>query len=222
MHNDGGELATKLLAHWTGIPNSGKTIDEQLAAWQNWYGHAFPDAPAPQLPQEVGQNKWSYEELLSFLDSEEGSSGDPVNGSKVFQTAQCSKCHRVEGHGERLGPDLTTLASRFQKKEVLESIVYPSHVISDQYVSRAVVAGGRTYVGIAARDGAGKVIILTAGGEKVQIEEQEIEEVHTTSVSAMPAGLLNQLTLDQVADLFAFLIDRSPASVAGKTREPGR
>ncbi len=222
MHNDGGELATKLLAHWTGIPNSGKTIDEQLAAWQNWYGHAFPDAPAPQLPQEVGQNKWSYEELLSFLDSEEGSSGDPVNGSKVFQTAQCSKCHRVEGHGERLGPDLTTLASRFQKKEVLESIVYPSHVISDQYVSRAVVAGGRTYVGIATRDGAGKVIILTANGEKVQVDEQEIEEVHTISVSAMPAGLLNQLTLEQVADLFAFLIDRSSAIVAGRTREPGR
>jgi len=41
-------------------------------------------------------------------------------------------------------------------------------------------------------------------------------------VSAMPAGLLNQLTLEQVADLFAFLIDRSSAIVAGRTREPGR
>jgi putative heme-binding domain-containing protein len=222
MHDAEGELATKLLTHWTGIPNSGKTLDEQLVTWQKWYGHTFPNAPAAQLPQEVGQNKWSYEELLSFLDSEEGTSGNPVNGSKIFRTAQCSKCHRVEGQGERLGPDLTTLANRFQKKEVLESIVYPSHVVSDQYVSRAVVAGGRTYVGIATRDGAGKVIILTAGGEKVQIEEQEIEEVHTTSVSAMPAGLLNQLTLDQVADLFAFLIDRSPANVAGRTRKPGR
>ena len=50
-----------------------------------------------------------------------------------------------------IGPDLTTVAQRFQRKEILESIVYPNQVVSDQYASKIVTAGGKTYTGIVAK-----------------------------------------------------------------------
>ena len=68
----------------------------------------------------------------------------------MFHDAQCINCHRFNGTGEGIGPDLTTVAQRFQRKEILESIVYPNQVVSDQYASQIVIAGGKTYTGIAA------------------------------------------------------------------------
>jgi putative heme-binding domain-containing protein len=217
MGDDGGELAVRLLEHWSGQPTSAgqsTTVQEQLASWQAWYGQRFPDARPAELPKESTANKWSYDELLSFLESEEGKAGDPTRGATLFKEAQCLSCHRMHGSGERLGPDLTDLAGRFQLKEVLESIVYPSHVVPDQYASREVVANGRTYVGIAVRDGQESVMVLTSKGEKVRLDYADVEEVRASPLSAMPEGLLNTLSLSQVADLFAYLMDRPAANVA--------
>ena len=80
----------------------------------------------------------------------EGKAGNPQSGAHLFTTAQCIKCHRFNGTGESAGPDLTTLGQRFQRKEVLESVVFPSHVVSDQYASQMVLANGRAYTGIVA------------------------------------------------------------------------
>ena len=81
----------------------------------------------------------------------EGKAGNPQSGAQLFTTAQCIKCHRFNGTGESAGPDLTTLGQRFQRKEMLESIVFPSHVVSDQYASQIVMANGRAYTGIVTR-----------------------------------------------------------------------
>jgi putative heme-binding domain-containing protein len=114
------------------------------------------------------------------------------------------------------------VSQRFQRKEILESIVYPSHVVSDQYASHTVVANGRTYVGIAVRDGTEAVVVLTSDGEKVRLASDEIEDIQASSQSAMPEGLLNPLTLEQVADLFAYLASGPTASVAGRNELPSR
>jgi putative heme-binding domain-containing protein len=193
----------------------------QLAEWQTLYAKQFPDSPPAELPTTTAPNKWSYEELLSFLETELGKTGNPTQGALVFRDAQCIKCHRFGGQGEAVGPDLTTVAQRFQLKEILESIVYPSHVISDQYASSVIVADGRTYVGMTARQGS-EIIVLTAEGEKIRLQADDVESMEPNSQSAMPEGLLNTLTLDEVAHLMAYLMDRRPASVAGASVQRAR
>jgi putative membrane-bound dehydrogenase-like protein len=224
MGDDGGNLAVAVLENWSGTKASrdDAPIVEQLASWQAWYAQQFPAAPPAELPRDTGKSKWSFEELLSFLDTDEGRAGDSTRGAAVFNDAQCISCHRINGGGERLGPDLTNLGSRFQTKEVLESIIYPSHDISDQYASRAVTANGRTYVGIAVREGEESVVVLTATGEKVRLAYADVEAVEASPLSAMPEGLLNKLTLSQVSDLFAYLMDRPAANVAGRATDAGR
>ena len=63
----------------------------------------------------------------------------PDQGSRRVQKANCEKCHRFGERGEVMGPDLTALAKRFTRKEILQSILYPSHTISSQYVSQNVL-----------------------------------------------------------------------------------
>jgi putative heme-binding domain-containing protein len=218
MQDAGGELATQLLEKWLSqtpyAPNA--PLAERLAAWQNWYANTFPNELPAELPRESQPNRWSYEELLSYLESPEGRAGSPSRGEKAFHTAQCITCHRFKGHGEGIGPDLTTVAQRFQRKEILESIVHPNQVVSDQYASQIVIAGGKTYTGMAATNPDGSMTILQADMQKIELAKEDIEDVRSSKTSAMPEGLLNKLTLEQVADLFAFLMNVPEPSVASR------
>lgn len=87
-------------------------------------------------------------------------------------------------------------------------------MISDQYASSIVVAGGRTYNGMVVPQGSDSVTVLLTNGKKVQLAREEIEDVQPSDTSAMPTGLLNTLTLSEIADLFAYLSSEPAASVA--------
>ena len=220
LGDSGATQALALLDHWAGNPPSQDYPDweQRLAAWQQWYGTNFPNAPAADLPIDSGTDKWSYAELLNYLESAAATSADATQGRLAFETAQCIKCHRCGPAGETLGPDLTTVSSRFQRKEILESIVYPSHNISDQYASRIVISNGRSLAGLVVPRGAEGVTVLMDDGEKVEIAQEDIDEIRDSAVSAMPTGLLNRLSLEQVGQLFAFL--ETGGGDAGLARRP--
>jgi putative heme-binding domain-containing protein len=218
LKESGGELAARLLEKWLDHePYAAQApLEEKLATWQAWYAETFPDQLPAELPKESQPNKWSYEELASFLESPEGKAGSPSRGAQAFHDAQCINCHRFHGRGEAVGPDLTTVAQRFQRKEILESIIYPNQVVSDQYASQVVVANGKTYTGLVAPQPDGSLIVLQSDGQKVQVPAGDIEEQTASKMSAMPEGLLNRLSLEQVADLFAFLMNAPEPNVAGR------
>jgi len=224
MQTTGGEAAARLLEHWTGrrLTQANIPAADQIAAWQKWYATTFPQELPAELPKESAPNKWSYEELLAFLEGPEGKAGNATRGAVVFKDAQCINCHRVGGRGESLGPDLSTVGNRFQPKEILESIVYPSQVVSDQYASQIILSNGRTFTGLAAKNADNSITILQSDGQKVQLAADDIDEVRQSKLSSMPEGLMNPLSLQQVADLFAFLLNSSQADVAGRPAPAGR
>ncbi len=208
LRDNGSRRAVVLLEKWTGQQQGAPedAWDEALSAWQNWFAERYPDSPPATLPMDDAKSNWTYQELLSFLTGPQGSEGVAARGAAIFEKAQCIKCHRHGTRGDTVGPDLTNVSKRFQRKEILESILYPSQVISDQYASQTVVTtDGKTYSGLIAPTGDGSFVVLQASGEKVTIPEAEIEERVRNKVSSMPEGLLNDLTLDEVADLFAYL-----------------
>ena len=106
------------------------------------------------------------------------------------------------------------------KKQLLESILYPSHVISDQYASRTVLTNnGRTFTGIVAGGGQDEIVVLQSTGEKVRIEKNDIDEIVPSRKSSMPEGLLDTLTLEEISDLFAYLGVIPAQSVARRNVE---
>jgi putative heme-binding domain-containing protein len=218
LQANGGELVTRLLEKWVGQKpyQAGAPITQQLTAWQRWYATTFPNERPAELPKESQPNKWSYEELLSYLEGADAKSGSATRGAQVFHDAQCINCHRFNGKGERIGPDLTTVAQRFTRKEILESIIYPNQVVSDQYASKLVTANGKTYAGVAVKNANGGMTVLQADGQKVDLTAEEFENVEPSKLSTMPEGLANRLSLEQIADLFAFLTNSPEPSVAGR------
>lgn len=208
LQERGGPQAVALLEHWTGARPvaAGNDWKNQLASWQSWFARTYPQMPKAELPVEPPQSKWSYEELVSYLTGDAADAADPHRGALVFEQAQCAKCHRFGGRGASVGPDLTTVSRRFQKKEILRSIIFPSHVISDQYASQKILTtDGRALTGIAAPAGQEAITLIGADGRKTLLRGDQIEDIQASSVSVMPQGLLDALTLQQIADLFAYL-----------------
>ena len=148
------------------------------------------------MPVESAENKWSYEELLTYLTSTEVSRGKVDAGAAIFAKANCINCHRYGDRGEGIGPDLTTVSRRFQKKEILESILFPSQVISDQYASKTVITtDGRSINGLVAPQPDGSIIVLQSNGQKAAIAKSEIDQLLPSKISAMPEGLLSPTLL---------------------------
>ncbi len=216
LGDEGASLALTLLDHWAGQTAASSYPDwsARLVAWQQWYATNFPAAPPAELPVDSTSDKWSYNELLNYLTSDAARSADAERGREAFELAQCAKCHRCNGVGETLGPDLTSVSRRFQRQEILEAIVYPSHNISDQYASRVVMSHGRTFAGLVVPRGSDGVTVLMADGEKVDIPQSDIDDIRPSPTSAMPSGLLNRLSLEQVGQLFAYLESAGDASLA--------
>jgi putative heme-binding domain-containing protein len=197
----------RLMEYWTGETLDLPTDKKQspMAAWQKWYEIRFPDLPPAILPASTEQPRWSLGFLEQFLTGDQGKFGASENGAKVFAKAQCTSCHKMNSIGNGFGPDLTSVTRRFTRSEFLESTLFPSHVISDQYASKKVLTtSGQVYVGIIVRGPSG-ITVRTKENKEIQIPEGEVDEVLPSKVSAMPAGLLDDLTPTEIRDLLCYI-----------------
>lgn len=209
LKDDGARYANALLEKWSGEKQEAPADDWQanLAAWQKWFAEKHPDQPPAELPQSPGGHR-SWDDLLAFINSDEGRRGNQEHGAAVFEKGKCVKCHKYGARGEGVGPDLSAVSRRFQRKEILESLLFPSQTISDQYAAKNVsTKDGRLFLGLVAQQPDGSVVVLQDTGEKITLKADNVEEIVPARKSAMPEGLLDDLTLEEIADLFAYLGD---------------
>jgi len=207
LGDDGGWDAVVLLRQWTGKHFGQKTgaWKIELEKWQAWYAATYPNAPAAKIVEaKKPAYNWTYDKLFAFLESD-GRKGSVEAGRKIFEKANCAKCHKFEQSGGGLGPDLTTLSSRFKRKDILESIVYPSRVVADQYKSFLITTKrGRSITAMKAPDEGDKYVLLLSDASTLKLPKAEVDEIAESKQSVMPDGLLNQFSLQEIADLFAF------------------
>lgn len=139
----------------------------------------------------------------------------PDAGRVHFETV-CAACHQFGALGTNVGPDLTTIRGRFQKKELLEAILWPSRTIAEQYQNTIIETNeGAVFSGLIVREDALKVVLRPGEVERpIEIAKAEIKEQQTSKVSMMPEGLIDGLTQEQIADLLAFLQSAPPTTIA--------
>lgn len=131
---------------------------------------------------------------------------------------RCGGCHRVQGRGDWIGPDLSTIGTKYGKDELLRSILNPSAAIGYNFRT-AVVAlkQGQVYTGLPIEESAERLVLKTADGQRVAIRPAEIEERAGSDLSLMPEGLAETLGEQDLVDLLAFLSSlREPVSVVGQ------
>jgi putative heme-binding domain-containing protein len=173
---------------------------------------ARPDRPGWKRPSVLARQRGvaavSPQEIFEFQ------MFDPMtlkakapDGRKVFED-ECASCHRFGAGGKDFGPDLTTLASRFKKKDILEAVLWPSKVVSDQYQSTIVeTSDGGLINGLVVKEDKGTLLIKTGDQERpVEVPVGTIKSRRKSEISIMPDGLLDGYSQDQISALMAFLL----------------
>lgn len=134
-------------------------------------------------------------------------------GQKLYDVL-CAMCHRFGSMGQDVGPDLTNVTSRFGRKELLESILWPSRTISDQYESELFeTVTGKVHHGLLVRETPAALQIRTVDSSKpIVLAIADIQSRRKSRESFMPEGLIDGLSQTDTANLLAFMFEGPPKS----------
>jgi putative heme-binding domain-containing protein len=131
--------------------------------------------------------------------------GDAVRGQDIFQH-QCGICHQIRGRdGIPLGPDLGTVHN-WSKEAIMANILAPSQSISSGYDLWSVeLVNEERFEGIISSETPGAITFRNNGVPERTVDRNEIRSLKALHMSAMPEGLSEQINIQQMADLLAFL-----------------
>lgn len=149
----------------------------------------------------------SFEELSEYLEYDPMAyRGDVKQGERVFIRSKCATCHIFGTIGKGGGPDLSTVTSRFRRRDILEAIMNPSKVVSDQYSGVELDLDDlSTVTGMVVAEDDRTLTIITIQGERMEIKKRSIEARREVKTSMMPEGLLGTMSLGDLVSLINFL-----------------
>jgi putative heme-binding domain-containing protein len=132
--------------------------------------------------------------------------GDSDRGKALYYgKAICFSCHKVNGNGGELGPELTAIKTKFDQASLLDAIVNPSSAILVGYESVSVTLKNGTRVQGTLLSGEEPMIVKNAIGEKVEIAKDNIQEKTISKDSIMPPASSIGLSEQELADLLSYL-----------------
>jgi putative heme-binding domain-containing protein len=158
--------------------------------------------------------RWQVTDLDQILQHDHRP--DHERGARLFEQTLCIRCHRVNGAGGSVGPELSRVANRFGPRDLLEMIVDPHKTVDEKYRQTQVeTKGGQILVGRLV-GGDDRSLILARDAfrprQTIKLNRDDIESQQVSETSPMPAGLLDTLQPGEILDLLEFLRRAKPVA----------
>ena len=153
---------------------------------------------------EVPNDKTAYLKYQNLLTDKAMVNADFIKGQVLFQRT-CGSCHKPNGEGVNIGPDLTG-SNRPNLDYLLFNVLNPSGEIQDAYKLVVITTrDGRTYSGNVISENERQIKFRVVGQESLVINKSSIQSREVTPVSMMPEGLFETLSDTKITDLVAYL-----------------
>ena len=187
----------------------GNCSDAERTAVAAITGEDFNPVPDFEIKPAAGPGKvWDMASAQSATGGGQLRKSSFESGRNLFHAIGCAACHRFDGMGGGVGPDLTSLRNKFNTSYLIESIIEPSKNISDQYGSSVVkLKSGETLVGLAIESG--EMLTIYSPDVKVEpkkVKRSEVASIEQSPISQMPPSLINMLNPKELADLTGYLM----------------
>ncbi len=145
--------------------------------------------------------------------------GDDNRGRSIFfksSAARCKSCHQVNGFGTKIGPDLSQIGKKYERRALLETILEPSKAIAPEFVMHLVeTTGGEVHAGFITEQNDKELVLKNVEGKSIRVPKADVVTTQPQKQSMMPELVLQDITAQDAADLLAFL-----ASLTNATPEP--
>jgi putative membrane-bound dehydrogenase-like protein len=145
--------------------------------------------------------------------------GDPAHGRLLFEKT-CTVCHRLNGVGHVVGPDLVALTDK-SPQALLVAILDPNRAVEQKYtVYAAQTTEGRQYTGILAAETGSSVTLLQQESKQTTLLRSELEELTSTGKSLMPEGIEKDLKPNDISDIMSYVASTGPSRKTFPGNEP--
>lgn len=172
-------------------------------------GHASEASTNLSIESRPVIKEWKSDDFTNQDLASPGDNRRVARGREVFAEAHCIKCHRFDGRGAAAGPDLNFVSRRFGPRDLLDQVLVPSKVIDNKFRNvNLQLKSGQTVTGRIITGDAESLIVSTNPlfpDQLTRVREADIETQANSTVSPMPAGLMNGFTRDDVLALLAYL-----------------
>ena len=190
--------------HWQRM-NGVMVVVKDLDAWQK-------NPTPPKDP--IGSNrsfvkKWTIDDFSAELEEDFKGASEAV-GAKLFNEGTCAQCHKLDGEGGAVGPDLAEVFKR-QKNDrvaVLREILDPSYKIDPKYEVHLIQTfDGLTISGIITSQDQNQITIIAnpENPKPTTILRDDIEAMKKTASSLMPKALLDNFQKDEILELLNYI-----------------
>ncbi len=130
--------------------------------------------------------------------------GDPARGKSIY-LERCSSCHRLQGQGFAVGPDMVTVKNT-GKEKMLANILDPNIEVAPNYVAYLVETNDEeTLLGIIGGESGSSVTVRQAFGKETVVPRSAIKKMQSQGQSLMPEGLESGLTPQDLANLLEYI-----------------
>ena len=175
------------------------------------YLAAHPMEMRDDLLKYLGRNTdWQLDDLKGDVMHIAHRANNFAVGESLFKAAACIGCHKLNGQGNNVGPDLTKLPPEYSKVDVLDHILNPSKKIDKKYQSNVIsLTSGKVLTGLIVEETGDSLRLIDnpSAPEKITVVlKSDIEERTPSEVSIMPKGVLNKLTREEIFDLLAYVL----------------
>jgi putative heme-binding domain-containing protein len=152
----------------------------------------------------AGRTTVDRQELVRKYTEGLAQNANPFAGKAVF-VKQCAGCHRIDGQGVVVGPDISDMRTQ-TPEQILLSILDPNAAIDANFYRYAVLtADGQLIEGLLEESNQQSVTLRLQDGVRKTLPRDEIEQFRATGVSMMPEGFENQISPEAMRDLVAYL-----------------
>jgi putative heme-binding domain-containing protein len=185
------------------LANSSEAAINYLARHKKMTGPGGAAVKPIELAEDVDAPK--SERMKAVRELARLGGGKHQRGAAVFKQV-CSACHMVGDLGKKFGPDLSDIAARMKKEEILTSILMPNDKIAKGYETISVLTiDGDTYAGFIIKEDDDMLSLGIANGKRIDIAQDDIEFRKQMNASSMPEGLIKQIAPIEFLDLIAYL-----------------
>ncbi len=136
-----------------------------------------------------------------------GGAPNAAEGGGVFRET-CAQCHRYGTVGKDYAPDLTRVAERLQRRDILRSIFFPNEKVDPKYATTMLaLKDGKTVRGLVVSETAENVVVKTAEEpEPVTVAKNQIAKRTTEAKTIMPDDIADKVTDAGVRDVTAYVM----------------
>ncbi|HKD37376.1 MAG TPA: c-type cytochrome, partial [Pirellulales bacterium] len=174
----------------------------RLKVWENSADpEVSPHVKAVAALVALGRRKDVVESYMPALKLK----GDGRRGKVLFEK-NCATCHRLEGVGHEVGPNLAAMQAR-GAESILVNVLDPNREVNPQYVDYIVETGdGRVLTGLLAAETAVNITLKQPGGVLKTVLRADIDGIRSSGLSLMPEGLEKSLDQQALADVIAYIM----------------